>query len=203
MDRLWTPWRYNYVAGAPNVRRQGVPEGLDDWPGPDQLCVFCNLIESVRWAIALGRDAREVEQAGLLLGRYETCFACLNAFPYASGHMLIVPYRHLDSLAKLPPRDAAELMHIAQRMETALRAIYRPHGINLGMNLGEAAGAGVAGHLHLHELPRWSGDTNFMTVTAETRVLPEALPVTWNRLREYLREEHLRATDGPIGASYK
>ena len=201
MDRLWTPWRYNYVTGVPNNRRQGVPEGLDDWPGPDRGCVFCNLIESVRWAIAAGRDIAEVERAGWLLARDNACFTCLNAFPYSSGHLLIVPYRHLDSLAKLPAEDAAELIHVAQTMESALRAIYHPQGINLGMNLGEAAGAGVAGHLHLHLLPRWFGDTNFMTVTAETRVLPEALSVTWNRLREYLRPEGSRATTGNIPAS--
>jgi len=96
---------------------------------------------------------------------------------------MVVPYTRLDSLAKLPTPAATEMMALAQRMETALREVYRPDGVNLGMNLGEAAGAGVAEHLHLHILPRWFGDSNFMTATAETRVLPEPLPVTWERLR--------------------
>ncbi len=99
---------------------------------------------------------------------------------------MVVPYQHVDSLAKLPSPAAMEMIALAQRMETALRETYRPDGINLGMNLGEAAGAGVAEHLHLHVLPRWFGDSNFMTATAETRVLPEALPATWERLRTAL-----------------
>ncbi len=102
----------------------------------------------------------------------------LNAFPYSSGHVMILPYLHTDSLAKLPVETAEEIMRPAQRMETVLREVYKPDGINLGMNLGEAAGAGVAGHIHLHVLPRWFGDTNFMTVVGETRVLPETLDVT-------------------------
>jgi ATP adenylyltransferase len=100
---------------------------------------------------------------------------------------MVVPYLHTGSLAKLPAETAQEMIGTAQRVETALRAVYRPDGLNLGMNLGEAAGAGVAEHIHLHALPRWYGDTNFMTVTAETRVLPETLDVTWERLRAALR----------------
>lgn len=186
MDRLWTPWRYNYVSGQPSAekeRRQGVPKDLEQWPGEDSACVFCNLIQSVEWAIRSGIPVGEAEGAGFILARLSTSFVCLNAFPYSSGHVLIVPFRHLDSLAKLPPREAEELILAAQKIETILRDLYKPDGINLGMNLGEAAGAGVANHLHLHELPRWYGDTNFMTVTGETRVLPEALEVTWKRMR--------------------
>jgi ATP adenylyltransferase len=96
---------------------------------------------------------------------------------------LLLPYQHLDTLAALPVDVAHELMILAQRSEQALREVYLPGGINMGLNLGEAAGAGIADHMHLHALPRWSGDTNFMTVTAETRVLPEALDVTWEKLR--------------------
>jgi ATP adenylyltransferase len=102
--------------------------------------------------------------------------------------VLLVPYRHTDSLAKLEPAEAGELMETAQKMERVLRTVYRPDGINLGLNLGEAAGAGVAQHLHIHMLPRWFGDTNFMTVTAETRVLPETLLVTWQRIRNVFFE---------------
>jgi len=192
MDRLWTPWRYNYVTGAdkgPDVNsirptRRGVPKALDNWPGTDTGCVFCNLIQSVEWASGPDGESREdAEKAGLIVARLKKCYVCLNSFPYSSGHVLIVPYRHTDSLAKLPVAAAEEIMRTAQHMERTLRKVYTPDGINLGMNLGEAAGAGVAGHIHMHQLPRWYGDTNFMTVAAETRVLPETLDVTWERLR--------------------
>ena len=188
MDRLWTPWRYNYISGGDSAGdaedvRKGVPAALRAWPGEDRQCVFCNLIGAVDWAIESGMAAEEAERAGLVVSRAATIFVCLNAFPYASGHVLLMPYRHTDSLAKLPVPEAEEMMRTAQRVETALRTVYRPDGINLGMNLGQAAGAGVAGHLHLHALPRWFGDVNFMTATAETRILPEALDVTWERLR--------------------
>ncbi len=126
------------------------------------------------------------EKAGhvLLQGTYH--FAVLNAFPYNSGHLMIVPYEQTDSLAKLSAESATEMMLLAQRMETALRAVYTPEGVNMGMNMGEAAGAGVAEHLHLHVLPRWYGDTNFMTTVCETRMLPETLDVTWERMRAAL-----------------
>ncbi|MGA7707487.1 MAG: HIT domain-containing protein, partial [Acidobacteriaceae bacterium] len=117
------------------------------------------------------------------------CFICLNAFPYNSGHVMILPYAHTAELGKLEPPEAQEMMAMAQQLERVLRKVYRPEGINLGMNLGKAAGAGVTGHLHMHMLPRWSGDTNFMTVIGETRVLPEPLEVTWERLHAALAEE--------------
>jgi ATP adenylyltransferase len=101
---------------------------------------------------------------------------------------MVMPYAHLDRLAKVPQEAAHELMDLAQRTERALEKLYRPHGLNFGMNLGQAAGAGVAGHLHLHALPRWTGDTNFMTTIAETRVLPEDLKTTWTRMRETFAE---------------
>lgn len=194
MDRLWTPWRYSYVTGEDKVPgkalRRGVPQALDAWPGDDTGCVFCNLIQSVLWASGSGAAATaDAERAGLIVARLETCYVCLNRYPYSSGHLMIVPYLHTESLAKLPTDAAEEMMRTAQRMESVLRQTYKPDGINLGMNLGEAAGAGVAEHIHLHLLPRWFGDTNFMTVTAETRVLPEMLEVTWERLRSGLAFE--------------
>ena len=186
MDLLWTPWRYAYITGAKPPGRRGVPEELAAWPGEDLDCVFCNLIRSVEWGeAALGREG--AERAGLIVARYDWGFACLNRFPYSSGHLLLVPYLHTESLAKLPEPAAAGMMRAAQQAETALRQVYRPHGINLGMNLGEAAGAGVAEHIHLHALPRWLGDTNFLTVIGETRVLPETLDITWSRVREALK----------------
>ena len=190
MDRLWTPWRYNYITKAREDARPGVPEGLSLWPGEDRHCVFCNLIEAVEWGISReGGGEEQAEKAGLVVARLETCYVCLNRFPYSSGHLLVVPYRHVDSLMKLDEGAAGELMRAAQRFEAILREVYHPHGMNLGINLGEAAGAGVASHLHLHMLPRWFGDTNFMTVTAETRVLPETLEVTWERIRTAYRKD--------------
>ena len=183
MDRLWTPWRYNYVSRAEPEARKGVPEALSAWPAEyDKRCVFCNLNASAEYAALHGIPAKVADRAALIVYRGVHCFLCLNAFPYATGHVLIVPYQHLDSLMNLPIPAADEMMHLAQQTEAALRLVYRPDGINLGLNLGEAAGAGVADHLHMHALPRWRGDTNFMTVTAETRVLPETLDITWERL---------------------
>jgi ATP adenylyltransferase len=141
------------------------------------------MIASVEYAVAHGMARETAEHAAYIVYRGDHCFICLNVYPYSTGHVMIVPYQHLDSLAALPPAAASELIELAQRAETVLREVYRPDGLNMGLNLGEAAGAGIAGHIHLHALPRWSGDTNFMTVTAETRVLPEALDVTWSKLR--------------------
>jgi ATP adenylyltransferase len=126
----------------------------------------------------------EAEQAAHILVRANQCFLCLNAYPYATGHILIVPYLHVDSLVALPAADAREMMELAQCVESVLRAVYRPAGMNFGLNLGEAGGAGIASHIHMHALPRWIGDTNFMTVTADTRVLPETLDTTWSRIRQ-------------------
>jgi ATP adenylyltransferase len=185
MDRLWTPWRYNYITRADEQARTGVPPALAGWPATeDKHCVFCNMIAATDYAIAHGMAQEEAEQAAHIVHRGPHCFVCLNAYPYATGHVLILPYRHVDSLAALPPEPAQEMILLAQQMERCLREVYRPDGLNLGMNLGESAGAGVAGHIHLHALPRWSGDTNFMTVTAETRVLPENLDTTWKKLRK-------------------
>ena len=182
MDLLWTPWRYNYVTSAEKAIRPGVPPRLEGWTG-DLGCVFCNLLASVDHAIANGMPAEEAEMAGGLIWRGAECFICLNAYPYTSGHVMVIPHKHEASLAALPETTAHELMDLAQKTERALVALYSPHGINFGMNLGQAAGAGVAGHLHLHGLPRWIGDTNFMTTVAETRVMPEDLDITWRRMR--------------------
>jgi ATP adenylyltransferase len=153
----------------------------------DHNCVFCNMIAAVDYAIDQGMAREDAEQAAHILAREPSCFLCLNAFPYTTGHILIVPYRHLDSLAALPHEEAQQMIALAQRAESVLRAVYNPSGLNFGINLGEAGGAGIAAHIHMHALPRWIGDTNFMTVTANTRVLPEALDTTWERLRHAWR----------------
>jgi ATP adenylyltransferase len=157
MDYLWTPWRYAYVSGA----------------APVTGCIFCNA-------------PKETDEKAHIVYRGALCYIILNTFPYTSGHAMIVPYAHLDELSKLPSEAAQEMMTLTQRMEVVLRNLYRPDGINLGMNLGKAAGAGVAGHVHMHILPRWVADANFVSVIGETRVLPEALEVTWERVRSHL-----------------
>ena len=168
MDYLWTPWRYAYVKTAASA----------------PVCVFCGILsesnsggDRKNWIIHRGRE----------------CFVVLNAYPYTSGHVMVIPYAHLDELGKLPAATAHEMMDLSQKMEAALREVYRPDGINLGMNIGAAAGAGVAGHIHMHILPRWAADSNFMTVVGETRVLPETLDTTWERLKAAL-ESSLRNT---------
>ncbi|CAN5428270.1 HIT domain-containing protein [soil metagenome] len=189
MDRLWTPWRYSYITGAETRgRRKGVPEKLDGLPASeDKHCVFCNMIAAVDSAIESGMAVDEAEEAVFLVERGRFSFVCLNAYPYGTGHVMIVPYAHADSLAALPGEVAQEMMQTMQRVERCLRSVYRPGGMNFGMNLGEAAGAGIAEHLHIHALPRWSGDVNFMTTTAETRVLPETLDITWSKLSAEMR----------------
>ncbi len=199
MDLLWTPWRYNYITGADTrTRRKGVPLSLDAWPeSEDRHCVFCNMMDAANYAIAHGMDVEEAEKAVYLLHRGESCFVCLNAYPYSTGHLMIVPYAHVASLAQMSDTVAREMMQIAQLMETCLREVYQPDGLNFGLNLGQAAGAGVANHLHMHGLPRWSGDVNFMTTVAETRVLPETLDVTWSKLRLAVKEKATRTSPGP------
>ena len=191
MDHLWSPWRYQYVTTADSQTRAGVPAALSAWPG-DNNCVFCNLIASVDHAIETGMARDEAEAAAGVVLRGKHNFICLNAFPYTSGHVMVMPFAHLDRLAALPTEAAHELIDLAQRTEQALQRIYTPQGFNFGMNVGQAAGAGVAGHIHLHAMPRWTGDTNFMTTIGETRVLPEDLETTWKRMRAAFAELEIR-----------
>ena len=132
-------------------------------------CVFC---------AAQTRTGSE----SLIVARGQTCFVILNLYPYNSGHVMVVPNRHVGSLAEASRQELTELMRLTRRAEIALTEAYRPHGMNLGINLGRPAGAGIPGHLHMHLVPRWDGDTNFMTVVGETRVVPEELPKTLKRL---------------------
>src|SRR5271157_2020055 len=125
----------------------------------------------------------ENDRLNLIVHRGAHNFIILNRFPYTSGHLMVVPYRHVATLLDLSDDAMIEMSQLARRVEKHLRAVYHPDGLNLGMNIGKSAGAGIAGHLHLHVLPRWAGDTNFMTVVGETRVVPEALEATWERLR--------------------
>lgn len=189
MDRLWTPWRYAYVTGEEKpLPKRGVPAALAAWPG-EMHCVFCNMIAAVNYAIKAGMAPETAEEAAHVLERGESCFLVLNAYPYNGGHLMAVPYRHEPSLAGLPLQEAEELIRLARRAERAQRAVYKPEGLNLGINMGTAAGAGVAEHLHLHAVPRWGGDNNFMSVLGETRILSEMLDESWRRLRAALAQD--------------
>jgi ATP adenylyltransferase len=128
----------------------------------------------------------EHDETNFILHRAQHGFIVLNRYPYISGHMLIVPYLHTSEFDSVPKEITDELMDLAKRSQTALREVYSPSGFNLGMNLGSVAGAGIADHIHIHLLPRWGGDTNFMTTVAESRVLPEDLPTTYAKLRPKL-----------------
>ena len=158
---MWAGWRSVYVAAAGNGEQVG--EGS----------VFRRILQS-------GLSDEEAR----IVWRGDHVFAILNAYPYTSGHLLVMPYREVGELEHLTADESAELWAGVQAAVAAVKAAYRPHGINVGINLGDAAGAGVPSHLHVHVLPRWSADSNFMTSVAETRVLPESLPVTWRKLRE-------------------
>ena len=194
MDQLCTPWRYAYITGKDSAEqdklpRKGVPPTLSAWleEHPEGLgCVFCNMLAAIMYSVARGMPQAEADRSAHILLRGEHNFLVLNAFPYNSGHLMVVPYRHESSLALLPDPAAHEFMQLARRVETALRDVYTPDGINLGLNLGEVVGSGVGDHLDLHAVPRWSGDTNFMSVLGETRVLPELLEQTWERLHAAL-----------------
>ena len=155
MNHLWAPWRATYVSGKSDPNR----------------CIFCD-------AAASSEDA-----ANLVIHRAQFSFVILNRFPYTSGHLMIAPFAHVSRLQQADDATAAEIMQLSRFAEGVLEEVYRPDGLNLGMNLGEAAGAGIQQHIHMHLLPRWNGDANFMTSVGETRVLSEALETTYAKLK--------------------
>jgi ATP adenylyltransferase len=154
VERLWSSWRLAYVSGS------GEPKG----------CIFCDALA-------------DNEAATLVLFRGATSFVILNLYPYNNGHLMVVPNRHVATLAEATPEEVADLMRLSRVAEMALTDAYHPQGLNIGMNLGRPAGAGVADHMHIHVVPRWAGDTNFMSVVGGVRVLPEELGQTADRLR--------------------
>lgn len=154
MDRLWSPWRYAYVSEADSLKG----------------CIFCD------------KPAEHDDRKNFIVHRARLNFVLLNLYPYTTGHMMIAPYAHIATLEETPGETLQEMILLAREAERSLRAIYRPAGFNLGMNIGECAGAGVAGHIHLHVVPRWPADSNFMTTVGETRVLPETLEDTYGKL---------------------
>ena len=159
MDFLWSPWRYDYLASGAKK---------------PQTCVFC-----------IGEDpSHDTERLVVFRGTHN--FIILNLFPYTSGHAMIAPYEHLNTIALAKTEQMSEMMQLAQRVIGGLQKLYDPEGFNIGMNLGQAAGAGIREHFHLHVVPRWTGDSNFTTVIGETRVLPEELSRTYQRLKGVL-----------------
>lgn len=156
MDVIRAPWRMNYI---------------EDDTKPDG-CIFCDYPKS------------DNDEESLIIYRGIECFVILNRYPYSNGHAMIVPYRHTSDFESLSDSESLEIMSLTRRTISALRAMMNPNGYNIGMNIGRSGGAGIDTHLHLHVVPRWNGDTNFMSVTAETKVLPEALSVTWKRMKE-------------------
>jgi ATP adenylyltransferase len=157
-ERLWAPWRMEYVEGPKSTGGEG--------------CIFCEKPAA---------DASE-DAGNLIVFRGDTCFVILNSFPYNNGHLMVVPYRHVDRLDGLDDAELAELGQLTARCVSVLDGAYGPDGYNVGINLGAAGGAGIAGHLHQHIVPRWRGDTNFMPVVADTRVLPEALSRSFDKI---------------------
>ena len=168
LDRMWAGWRSTYIDEVANAEPSSVE------------CVFC--------ALAAARD-----DDGQILARGALTFAMLNLYPYTSGHLMVAPLRHVGDLEALTTEEANELMDLTRQATVALKGAYEPDGVNVGMNLGRAAGAGVPGHLHVHVLPRWVGDTNFMTSVAEARVLPEPLTRTFERLEGSWPDGHVSA----------
>ena len=156
MNHLWSPWRMRYIEKHENV------DG----------CVFCNA------------QAKADSAENLIAFRGKNAYVILNRYPYTSGHLMVIPFKHKPSLEDLDPETRTEMMELTSQCMTVLRSIYKPQGFNMGANIGEAAGAGVRGHVHIHIVPRWFGDTNFMSALGETRVLPEALEDTYQRVRE-------------------
>src|SRR5919198_1294987 len=156
-QRLWAPWRLEYIKGP-----------------KDDRCIFCA-------AEGLGDD-----EAAYIVHRGERAFVILNAFPYNNGHLMVAPFRHTADLESLDREEQSEIFQLTQLCTAVLRSAYQPDGYNLGMNLGKTAGAGVADHLHMHIVPRWNGDTNFMPVVGDTKVLPDSLDNTYRNLTEAL-----------------
>jgi ATP adenylyltransferase len=156
MDHLWSPWRYRYVQRAHDSGE----------------CIFCQ------------KAAENRDDENLIVHRAARNFILLNLFPYTTGHLMIAPYEHVATLEAAADETLSELMLLTKQAEHRLRTIYRPQGFNIGMNIGEMAGAGIAGHIHMHVVPRWTGDANFMSTVGETRVMPEELPETYRKVKD-------------------
>ena len=164
MNKLWAPWRLRYIEMAEDINKQG--------------CIFCDL----------PRDKPENNRKNLILFQGEKGFIIMNKYPYNNGHLMVVPYQHTDTMEKLSAAERLELMDLLQKSIDALNRCCSPHGFNVGMNLGRVAGAGIDEHLHFHIVPRWNGDTNFMPVTAELKVISAGIMETYDSLYPLLNK---------------
>ncbi len=173
LGRLDASWRGDYITKATAEEDADLAAGFS--AGDEARCVFCRILQSA--------STERSDETNLIVHRGTDAFVILNAYPYTSGHLMVMPIRHIGSLDALTDAEHTELWSLVRHATGAINRAYNPGGMNVGANLGRAAGAGIPGHLHIHALPRWDGDTNFMTAIAETRVVPEALPTTWARLR--------------------
>ena len=162
MERLWSPWRYQYISASGGGEET-----------PTSVCVFCEI-----------QKDPDRDEANFVIKRASCNYVVLNLYPYISGHLLIVPNQHIGELDGAAKETTDELMDLTKRCQTALREVYKPAGFNVGMNLGRAGGAGIVDHIHMHIMPRWTGDTNFVSTVGETRVIPEDLATTYHKLKE-------------------
>jgi ATP adenylyltransferase len=162
MERIFAPWRLQYVSADKATDVNQRPE-----------CIFCT---------KPAQEGSENDRDNYILARGTTCYVILNAFPYNNGHLMVLPYRHIATPAEMTAEECREMMATAANLTTVLEDVYRPNGYNIGMNIGSAAGAGIAAHLHLHIVPRWNGDTNFMPVIGDVKILPEALDQTYQKI---------------------
>lgn len=163
MERLFSPWRSKYI------------ESFSSAGSHDQECIFCSALQS--------KD----DEGRLLVYRGQSSFAIMNLYPYNSGHLMIVPNRHLSNLLDLDEKETLEIMKITKMMIVAIQGIMRPDGFNYGLNAGRSAGAGIDQHIHFHLVPRWQGDTNFMPILSDTKIVSEQLQETWKKLKTELK----------------
>jgi ATP adenylyltransferase len=174
MDHLFTPWRYQYISSIT----------------PDAGCVFCHAVSRPGTEKqAPNGQFPKADFEHLVLHRGTHSFVILNLYPYTNGHLMIAPFEHIADLSSCSSVLLAEMMALSQRAEAALNETYHPDGFNVGLNLGKCAGAGVEDHLHLHIVPRWVGDTNFLSVVGETRLLPESLEITYHKLQPFFQSK--------------
>jgi ATP adenylyltransferase len=184
MDYLWTPWRMAYVSGAGGAE----PAGQSEAPQPEKKMLPPDDEESCIFCVRAHKPPQH-DRDSLIVLRAKRNFVILNLYPYNTGHLMVVPYEHTADFARLDRETAEEMMALAQRMVGVLGEEYRPEGFNLGMNLGRVSGAGVADHLHLHVVPRWAGDTNFMPIVGGTKVMPELPETTLDRLHKRMQAD--------------
>jgi ATP adenylyltransferase len=164
MDRLWSPWRSKYIESFNEQKEE-----------PDDFCLFCDAL-----------NTPDKDEAKFVLYRGKLCYVIMNLYPYNSGHLMVVPHRHLSMLTEMTDEEYLEIMQLLKKCSEALNEVMNPHGFNIGTNIGRVSGAGIDHHIHFHIVPRWNGDTNFMPVLGDTKVISEEMPKTYQKLKKHL-----------------